>query len=96
MLVPALVALVSAWFLDDRLELGGLSAVFFVGVVAAIWLIGFLPAMALFFPVFLILIGKAPVIRALILTASALAFIYGITTAMSLRLPEGLILAALA
>lgn len=67
----------------------------FVGVVAAIWLIGFLPAMALFFPVFLILIGKAPVIRALILTASALAFIYGITTAMSLRLPEGLILAAL-
>ena len=68
----------------------------FVAVVAAIWLIGFLPAMALFFPVFLILIGKAPVIRALILTASALAFIYGITTAMSLRLPEGLILAALA
>ncbi|MCA0206385.1 MAG: tripartite tricarboxylate transporter permease [Proteobacteria bacterium] len=67
----------------------------FVGVVAAIWLIGFLPAMALFFPLFLILIGKAPVIRALILTASALAFIYGITTAMSLRLPEGLILATL-
>lgn len=72
-----------------------LYLVLFVGVVAAIWLIGFLPAMALFFPLFLILIGKVPVVRALILTASALAFIYGITTAMSLRLPEGLILAAL-
>lgn len=67
----------------------------FVGVVGAIWLIGFLGAMAVFFPVFLIFAGKATPLRAAILTVSALAFIWGITTAMSLRLPEGLLLAAL-
>lgn len=67
----------------------------FIAVVAAIWLIGFLPSMALFFPLFLILIGKAPVIRSLFLTASALAFIYSITTAMSLRLPQGLVMSLL-
>lgn len=66
----------------------------FVGVVLGIWMIGFLGAMALFLPAFLIIAGRASPLRAAILTASALAFIYGITTAMSLRLPEGLIVTA--
>ncbi|MCW1934939.1 tripartite tricarboxylate transporter permease [Pararhodobacter zhoushanensis] len=67
----------------------------FIAVVAAIWLIGFLAAMAIFFPVFLIVAGKAPLLRAAILTSAAVAFIYGITTAMSLRLPEGLLMSVL-
>lgn len=66
----------------------------FIGVVLGIWMIGFLGAMSLFLPAFLIISGKASPLRAAILTASALAFIYGITTAMSLRLPEGLIVTA--
>ncbi|WP_413204257.1 tripartite tricarboxylate transporter permease [Rhodospirillum sp. A1_3_36] len=62
-----------------------------VVVVLGIWLIGFLGAMALFLPAFLIVAGNARPLRAGLITASALAFIYVVTTAMSLRLPEGLI-----
>ena len=63
----------------------------FAAVVAGIWLVGFVPAMAVFFPAFLIVAGKVSLPRAAILTAGALAFILGITWAMSLRLPEGLV-----
>lgn len=63
----------------------------FAGLVALIWLIGFLPAMAIFFPAFLILAGKSRPLPALVMTAGAVGFISLITWAMSLRLPEGLI-----
>lgn len=63
----------------------------FAALVAGIWLVGFVPAMAVFFPAFLIVAGKASLPRTAILTAGALAFILGITWAMNLRLPEGMI-----
>ena len=62
----------------------------FAGLVALIWLIGFIPAMAVFFPAFLIVAGKARVLPALLMTAGAVGFISLITWAMTLRLPEGL------
>lgn len=43
-LVPVLVCVLSAAVLDDLLQLGGLSAVFFIGVVAVALLGGVLPA----------------------------------------------------
>lgn len=63
----------------------------FAALVAGIGLVGFIPAMAVFFPAFLIVAGKASLPRTAILTAGALAFILGITWAMNLRLPEGII-----
>jgi two-component system sensor histidine kinase KdpD len=42
--VPALVCAISAAFLDGHLDLGGISAVFFVGVVAVALLGGVVPA----------------------------------------------------
>ena len=63
----------------------------FAGLVALIWLIGFIPAMAVFFPAFLIIAGKARPLTAALMTAGAVGFISLITWAMTLRLPEGLI-----
>ncbi|MFD1881292.1 tripartite tricarboxylate transporter permease [Paracoccus pacificus] len=67
----------------------------FAGVVALIWLIGFIPAMLVFFPAFLILAGHARPLQAALMTAGAVGFISLITWAMTLRLPEGLIARAL-
>ncbi|TLG16579.1 sensor histidine kinase KdpD [Nocardia cyriacigeorgica] len=44
LVVPVLVCAIGAWFLDDALELGGLSAMFFVAVVLVSLLGGVLPA----------------------------------------------------
>ena len=63
----------------------------FAALVGLIWLIGFVPAMALFFPVFLIVAGKARPVQAVLMTAGAVGFISCITWAMTLRLPEGII-----
>ena len=63
----------------------------FAGLVVLVWLIGFLPAMALFFPAFLIGLGKARPMPAIAMTVGAVGFIWLITWAMTLRLPEGLI-----
>ena len=63
----------------------------FSGLVALIWLIGFIPAMVIFFPTFLIVAGKARPVPTLLMTAGAVGFISLITWAMALRLPEGLI-----
>lgn len=63
----------------------------FAGLVALIWLIGFVPAMGVFFPAFLIVAGKARPLSAALMTAGAVGFISLITWAMTLRLPEGLI-----
>ncbi|WP_425310709.1 tripartite tricarboxylate transporter permease [Falsirhodobacter halotolerans] len=64
----------------------------FAALVALVWIIGFIPAMAVFFPTFLIVAGKTRPLLAAALTAGAVAFIWGITWAMTLRLPQGLIL----
>ncbi|WP_111432051.1 tripartite tricarboxylate transporter permease [Rhodobacteraceae bacterium DSL-40] len=63
----------------------------FAGLVALIWLIGFFPAMVVFFPTFLIVAGKARPLTAAAMTAGAVGFIGLITWAMTLRLPEGLL-----
>ncbi|WP_224705393.1 tripartite tricarboxylate transporter permease [Devosia aquimaris] len=84
----------AALALDGRWSGRELYLGVFAAVVLGIWLVGFLAAMAIFLPAFLIFAGKAPPLRAGLLTLVALGFIYGITTAMSLRLPEGLILGA--
>ena len=63
----------------------------FAGLVALIWLIGFFPAMVIFFPAFLIVAGKARPLTAAAMTAGAVGFIGLITWAMTLRLPEGLL-----
>lgn len=87
----------SSAILDDAASLAGewsgretcLPA--FAALVAGIWLVGFVPARAVFFPAFLIVAGKASLPRTAILTAGALAFVLGIPWAMNLRLPEGMI-----
>lgn len=63
----------------------------FGGLVALVWLIGFVPAMAVFFPAFLIVAGRVRPLAAGLLTLGAVGFISGITWAMTLRLPQGLI-----
>lgn len=63
----------------------------FAALVGAIWLIGFVPAMCVFFPAFLLLAGKARLAQTAILTVLAVGFISGITWMMTLRLPEGLV-----
>ncbi|WP_020559895.1 tripartite tricarboxylate transporter permease [Thiofilum flexile] len=63
----------------------------FAGLVGLIWLIGFIPAMVVFFPAFLIIAGKARPLSAALMTVGAVGFITLITWAMTLRLPEGLI-----
>ena len=63
----------------------------FAALVGLVWLIGFVPAMALFFPTFLIVAGKARPLQAALLTIGAVGFISGITWAMTLRLPGGII-----
>ncbi|WP_022706377.1 tripartite tricarboxylate transporter permease [Paracoccus zeaxanthinifaciens] len=63
----------------------------FAAVVALIWVIGFLPAMAVFFPAFLIVAGGVRWTSAAAMTVGAVGFIATITWAMTLRLPEGLI-----
>lgn len=63
----------------------------FAGLVGLVWLVGFVPAMALFFPAFLIVAGKARPLQAAALTLGAVGFISGITWAMTLRLPQGII-----
>lgn len=63
----------------------------FAGLVALVWLIGFVPAMAIFFPAFLILAGKSKPLPAILMTLGATGFISAITWAMTLRLPQGLV-----
>ena len=63
----------------------------FAAVVAGVWLIGFLPAMCVFFPTFLIVAGKAGLVRSAILTAGGVGFLAGITWLMTLQLPEGVV-----
>lgn len=65
--------------------------VVFAALVGLVWLIGFVPAMAVFFPAFLIIAGKAKPLSAALMTIGAVGFISGITWAMTLRLPEGII-----
>jgi putative tricarboxylic transport membrane protein len=60
-------------------------------VTVGIWLIGFLPAMAIFFPLFLVYIGGASWTRSLIMAASAIGFLAVLTWAMTLRLPHGIV-----
>ncbi len=63
----------------------------FAALVGLVWLIGFVPAMAVFFPAFLIVAGKARPLQAALLTIGAVGFISGITWAMTLRLPGGIV-----
>lgn len=63
----------------------------FAGLVALIWLIGFIPAIAIFFPAFLMIAGKAKPVPTILMTLGATGFISAITWAMTLHLPEGLV-----
>ncbi len=65
-------------------------------VVLAVYLFGFVAGMAVFFLAFLLLKAHAGIVRSGLLTAGAVAFLLTISWAMSLRLPEGLLPAAIA
>ena len=65
-------------------------------VVLAVYLLGFVVGMAVFFLLFLLLRARAGVARSALLTAGAVAFLLAISWAMSLRLPEGLLPAGIA
>ncbi|HET6467989.1 MAG TPA: tripartite tricarboxylate transporter permease [Geminicoccaceae bacterium] len=60
-------------------------------VVLGVWLLGFMAGIALFFLAFLLLKARAGLARTAVLTASALAFLFVISWAMTLHLPEGLL-----
>ncbi len=65
-------------------------------VVLAVYLLGFVVGMAVFFLAFLLLKARAGIVRSGLLTAGAVAFLLTISWAMSLRLPEGLLPAGIA
>jgi putative tricarboxylic transport membrane protein len=60
-------------------------------LVLGIWLLGFMAGIALFFLAFLLLKAQAGVPRTALLTGSALAFLFLLSWAMTLHLPEGLL-----
>jgi putative tricarboxylic transport membrane protein len=60
-------------------------------VVLGVWLLGFMAGIALFFLAFLLIKAQAGLARTALLTASALAFLFVISWAMTLHLPEGLL-----
>jgi hypothetical protein len=60
-------------------------------VVLLVYLLGFWLGMGLFFLVFLLLLAQAGLPRAVLLTAGALGFMAALASAMTLRLPEGLL-----
>jgi putative tricarboxylic transport membrane protein len=60
-------------------------------VVLGVYLLGFMAGIALFFLAFLLVQAQAGPARAAILTGSALAFLFVLSWAMTLHLPEGLL-----
>ncbi|HET6467899.1 MAG TPA: tripartite tricarboxylate transporter permease [Geminicoccaceae bacterium] len=60
-------------------------------VVLGVYLLGFMAGIALFFLAFLLIKARAGLARTAVLTASALAFLFVISWAMTLHLPEGLL-----
>ncbi len=60
-------------------------------LVLGIYLFGFMIGIAIFFLGFLLLKAQAGFVRTAVLTASALAFLFVISWAMTLHLPEGLL-----
>lgn len=60
-------------------------------VVLGVYVFGFMAGMAIFFLAFLLTVAKASPARAVVLTASALGFMFALSWAMTLHLPEGLL-----
>jgi putative tricarboxylic transport membrane protein len=60
-------------------------------VVLGVYLFGFMTGMAIFFLTFLLMVAKTSPARAVVLTASALGFMFALSWAMTLHLPEGLL-----
>jgi putative tricarboxylic transport membrane protein len=60
-------------------------------LVLGVWLLGFMAGIALFFLTFLLLKAQAGLARSALLTGSALAFLFVLSWAMTLHLPEGLL-----
>jgi putative tricarboxylic transport membrane protein len=60
-------------------------------LVVGVWLLGFMAGIALFFLTFLLLKAQAGLARSALLTGSALAFLFVLSWAMTLHLPEGLL-----
>ncbi|HET6467483.1 MAG TPA: tripartite tricarboxylate transporter permease [Geminicoccaceae bacterium] len=60
-------------------------------VVLAVYLLGFVGGMVVFFLAFLLLKARAGLWRSALLTVAAVAFLLTISWAMSLRLPQGLL-----
>jgi hypothetical protein len=65
--------------------------VMIAAVVLGVWLLGFMAGIAIFFLAFLLIKAQAGLPRAALLTASALAFLFVLSWAMTLHLPEGLL-----
>jgi len=64
-------------------------------VVLGVWLLGFMAGMAVFFLAFLLLKAQAGIARSALLTGAALGFLFILSRAMTLHLPEGLLPAML-
>ena len=60
-------------------------------VVLGVYVFGFMAGMAIFFLAFLLTVAKSSPARAVVLTASALGFMFALSWAMTLHLPEGLV-----
>ncbi|HSA82065.1 MAG TPA: hypothetical protein VLE23_14710, partial [Geminicoccaceae bacterium] len=60
-------------------------------VVLGVYVFGFMAGMAIFFLAFLLMVAKSSPARAVVLTASALGFMFALSWAMTLHLPEGLL-----
>jgi hypothetical protein len=60
-------------------------------VVLGVYVFGFMTGMAIFFLTFLLMVAKTSPARAVVLTASALGFMFALSWAMTLHLPEGLL-----
>jgi putative tricarboxylic transport membrane protein len=60
-------------------------------VVLGVYLFGFMAGMAIFFLAFLLAVARSGPTRAVVLTASALGFMFALSWAMTLHLPEGLL-----
>jgi putative tricarboxylic transport membrane protein len=60
-------------------------------VVFAVYLLGFVGGMAVFFLAFLLLKARAGIARSAVLTAAAVGFLLTLSWAMNLRLPQGIL-----